>query len=123
MGVLAALLTAYGCASLRDVLSDAGTLPDFFKALFRVDVSYAQVVPIAVFIAVMALTLWFLNWPRFADFLIDTELEMGKVAWPARKAVVASSVVVIVTMVVMGVMLYGIDVALLFVLRRLIKLY
>jgi len=104
-GVLLALLSAYGCRSLSWVLADAGAMPTFLG----VTVTWAQVVPVAVFFVVMAAGVYALNHPRVADFLIETETEMGKVNWPSRRTVVASSVVVIVVVLIMAGCLYGID--------------
>jgi preprotein translocase subunit SecE len=62
---------------------------------------------------VAAVGLWLcfrlVNMPRFADFLIAVEAEMTKVSWPTRKELFRGSVVVIVTIVVLGFLLYGFD--------------
>ena len=118
-GALLALLTLYGCSALSAALYDAGALPWRFMGQVY---TYSQVVPIAVFIAVMVGLVWFLNWPRFAEFLIETEIEMRRVAWPSRASVLSSSLVVIVTVVLMSFLLFGIDRLLLFVLK-LMKFY
>ena len=118
-GVLLGLLTAYGCASLKRALVDAGTLPAFILKLFLGHpVTYGDVLPIIVFVFVMAAVAWMLNFPKFADFLIETEIEMSRVAWPTRTTVVGSSVVVIVTVVVMSVLLYAVDWGLLYILKK-----
>ena len=117
-GVLMALLAAYGCQALSGTLSDAG---EFFS-LFGNPVYYFQAVPLIVFLVLVVATVWLLNWPKFADFLIETEIEMGRVAWPTRRAVVGSSVVVIVTVLIMSFFLYGVDRLLLWLLQ-LVKLY
>ena len=44
-----------------------------------------------------------------AVFLIDTQSELAKVSWPARKELIASSIVVIVFAVIIGVYIFGID--------------
>lgn len=54
------------------------------------------------------------NYPRLIDFLQETEVEMTKVAWSNRKEVVGSSVVVVVTVVILGVWIFFVD----FVLNR-----
>lgn len=123
-GVLLALLTLYGCQSLTVTLEgSAGMLPEWTKPLFLGRaMAYSQVVPIAVFIAVAAFIVWLLNYPKMADFLIDTELEMGRVAWPSRKTVVASSTVVVVTVIVMSFVLFGID-QVIIQLFKLLRIY
>ncbi len=49
------------------------------------------------------------NFPRFADFLIAVEAEMNKVSWPTRGELVRSSLVVLFTIFVLAVVLFGYD--------------
>jgi len=62
------------------------------------------------------LNAWFcyrtVNFPRFADFLIQVEAEMRKVSWPGKSELVRSSLVVIVVMFMFTVLLFGYDIAL-----------
>jgi preprotein translocase subunit SecE len=51
-----------------------------------------------------------INFEKFAEFLIATETEVEKVHWPDRQHVQRASVVVIVTMLLMGGMLFLFDV-------------
>jgi len=51
----------------------------------------------------------FLNRERSADFLIETEGELRKVSWPARKEYVGSSVVVLVVVLVVSLFLTAVD--------------
>lgn len=61
-------------------------------------------------IGVFGTLIWYLlNKPRIADFLIATEAEMKKVAWPTRKEVVGATVVVIVGTLFLTLLLFGID--------------
>ena len=64
--------------------------------------------------AVAVLGCWFafrvIHYEKFADFLIATETEVEKVHWPDRQHVHRASVVVIVTMLMMGAMLFIFDV-------------
>jgi len=116
-GVLLALMAVYGVGALK------GYLPN--RPIFAVggqSFTWALVVPAALFIVLAAAVLVLLNWPRFADFLIETETEMKKVDWPARRSVVVSSVVVVVTVVVMSLFLYAVDYAV-YKFLKLIKLY
>lgn len=46
---------------------------------------------------------------RFAEFLIATESEVDKVHWPDRKHIHRATVVVVVTMLLMGAMLFVFD--------------
>jgi len=42
-------------------------------------------------------------------FLIETQAELQKVSWPARKELIGSSIVVIVFAVIIGAYIFGID--------------
>lgn len=64
--------------------------------------------------AVAVLGCWFafrvIHYEKFAEFLIATETEVEKVHWPDRQHVHRASVVVIVTMLTMGALLFVFDV-------------
>jgi len=49
------------------------------------------------------------NMPAFADFLIATEAELNKVSWTTQKRLVQDTIVVLVTVVLMAVFLFGMD--------------
>ena len=49
------------------------------------------------------------NSKRAADFMIATEGEMKKVSWSSRKEIIGSTKVVIVTSLLMGVILFLVD--------------
>ena len=49
-------------------------------------------------------------WGRSRRFLSEVRNETGRVTWPSRKEVYATTVVVILTSVFFGVYLYGVDV-------------
>ncbi len=118
MGLLLAMWTAYGAHSLAGQLADVGGRIPVAGMTFTL----AQVIPVVLFVVAMLALLWLLNWRRFADFLIETEIEMRKVDWPARRTVVMSSVVVIVTVIVMSLFLYGVDYVV-YGLLKFIRLY
>jgi preprotein translocase SecE subunit len=65
-------------------------------------------------LVLLVLTLWFawrvVNVPTFADFLIATEAELNKVSWATRKQLVQDTIVVLVTVVLMTIFLFGADV-------------
>jgi len=50
------------------------------------------------------------NWPGFADFLIATEAEMNKVSWTTRKRLIQDTLVVLVTLFLMTVFLFVVDI-------------
>ena len=57
------------------------------------------------------------NYPRFADFLIDVEGEMAKVSWASADEIKRATAVVLVTMVTLSVVLFMYDFLWLRVLR------
>jgi preprotein translocase SecE subunit len=50
------------------------------------------------------------NWPVFADFLIATEAEMNKVSWTTRRRLVQDTIVVLVTVIMLTMFLFFIDI-------------
>jgi preprotein translocase SecE subunit len=50
-----------------------------------------------------------LNHPQRVDFLIETETELRKVAWPTRREYLGASVVVIVIVMLVALYLTGVD--------------
>lgn len=50
------------------------------------------------------------HYPPFADFLIDVEMELAKVNWPARGEVYRATVVVITVMFLLSMVLFAYDV-------------
>jgi preprotein translocase subunit SecE len=50
------------------------------------------------------------NWPPFADFLVNVEGEMNKVTWPTWDELKAASWVVIFTMLSLALLIFSIDV-------------
>ncbi len=60
------------------------------------------------------LGLWFgwrlVNVPAFADFLIATEAELNKVSWTTRKRLIQDTIVVLATVLLLTVFLFGVDV-------------
>lgn len=57
------------------------------------------------------------NYPPFADFLIDVEGEMTKVSWPSAGEIKRATVVVLVTMVTLSLVLFLYDLVWLRVLK------
>jgi preprotein translocase SecE subunit len=50
------------------------------------------------------------NWPVFADFLIATEAELNKVSWTTRRRLIQDTIVVLVTVLLMAVFLFVVDI-------------
>ena len=51
-------------------------------------------------------------WGRSRRFLAEVRNELGRVTWPSRKEVYATTLVVILTSIFFGIYLYGIDLVL-----------
>jgi preprotein translocase SecE subunit len=69
------------------------------------------------------LTIWFcyrlVNYPRFAEFLINTEAELAKVTWTTRKRLIRDTGVVLLTVLILAVFLYILDIMWVLILRAL----
>jgi len=91
------------------VISCYGTWALYQSFLAGEDVALSVVLPVGM----ASLGTWIayrvVNHDRFAEFLIATESEVDKVHWPDRKHVHRATVVVIVTMLLMGAMLFVFD--------------
>jgi preprotein translocase subunit SecE len=70
-----------------------------------------HILPVLVWVLLCSwITFWFVNSPAWAEFLIMTESEMRKVAWPSRREVVNSTKVVILLTLSLGGLLWIVDV-------------
>jgi preprotein translocase SecE subunit len=118
VGFLLAALIAYGCSSLRGYLRDV----TYGFSLGSQTFSLGQLIPAGIWLVCVVVIFVGLNYPKFADFLIETEIEMGRVIWPTRRSVISSSIVVILTTVLMSAILWGVD-SLLYSLLKLVKIY
>lgn len=62
-----------------------------------------------VILALVLLAYFCFRHQRVSNFLIDTESEMRKVSWPTVNEVGASSLVVIIVIVILGIYLFFVD--------------
>jgi preprotein translocase SecE subunit len=67
---------------------------------------------VGIFATVMLVVFLLLNREKWADFLIDTEGEIKKVSWPARKEYLGSSMVVVLVVAVVSIFLHFVDLGL-----------
>lgn len=103
-----AVLIFYGCYSLRAEL--AGTwaalrapIGDIVIPVLGIELSPAFLIVTAIFGTGLFLLYRWLEKPKNADLLIDTEGELKKVTWPTGPEVVNSSMIVIVSvLIIMG---------------------
>jgi preprotein translocase subunit SecE len=101
----------YGCVALyRFVTAGWWTNILFEFPVADMPIRIAHGVSIAVFaLGALGCYVLALNRPRVADFLIEVESEMYKVAWPSSAEWRGSSVVVIVSILLMGAFLFAVD--------------
>jgi len=74
--------------------------------LFKLNIT----VPLLILVAGAWFALRIVNWPTFADFLIATEAEMNKVSWTTRKRLIQDTIVVLVTVALMTIFLFVVDI-------------
>lgn len=96
-GALIAAIAILGAVSLRNSFLIGSTQA----------VEYG--VPIAMSLAGCWIAFRVIHHPSFAEFLISTESEVEKVHWPDRPHVHRATVVVLVTMLLMGALLFVFD--------------
>jgi len=64
---------------------------------------------LAVFLTVMFAVFQIMNQDKAAEFLIETEGEIKKVSWPARKEYLGSASVVVLVVAIISIFLYVVD--------------
>jgi len=67
---------------------------------------------VAVFLTMMSAVYLVLNREKSADFLIETEGEIKKVSWPARKEYMGSAAIVVLVVAVVSMFLHYVDLGL-----------
>ncbi len=83
-----------------------------FYQTFLVDqytVTVAFTVPVVIGVVLAWILFRILHYPPFAEFLIATEAEMNKVSWTNWNELKRATAVVLVTVLVMSVFLFGVD--------------
>ncbi len=73
----------------------------------------SQTAKLGIPVALLAVAGWLLyrmvQYPPFVEFLIATEAEMNKVSWTSRADLYRATTVVLVTVTLMSVFLFGVD--------------
>ena len=114
------VLIFYGCTSLRGEL--VGRWPNSLgRALIEsvpevpvlgLQLNTALLIVLVLFVSGVLLLRRWVETPKNADLLIETEAELRKVTWPTVKEVVSSSIVVILSVIFLMAFLAGADVVL-----------
>jgi preprotein translocase SecE subunit len=115
-------LVAYGCfGGLRYVVDGwTGSRPWLQQFPLLGKFGVGEAVALAV-VAVAGLILYrWLNTPKVADLLIDTEGELRKVTWPNAKDTWTGTIAVAITVIVLLVFLFTTDIVLTWSLKRLL---
>jgi len=111
IGIAIAVILLYGCHSLWGWLPTEGVwgqkLFDFGDDQFAVTPGLA--ISLGLALAFLFGTFRLINYPRFVDFLIDTENELKKVSWASRRQVISESIVVLATVIIIGVYVFLVD--------------
>ncbi len=66
-------------------------------------------IPLLITVAAAWVIYRLVNYPRFAEFLISVEAEMGKVSWAGKEELKRATIVVLSTMLFLGVILFVYD--------------
>lgn len=72
-------------------------------------------------VVAVVLALLIKNWKKIKQFILEVRAELGKVAWSTRQELMASTLVVIVVTVILGVFIGFIDILLSKLLSLLFK--
>lgn len=97
----------------REALPERVALAGMYGVVEQASIPILPSVRYTLPLLLVVLSLWLawrvVNMPAFADFLIATEAELNKVSWTSQKRLFQDTVVVLVTVVLMSVFLFGTD--------------
>lgn len=117
------VMVLWGCVNLYHAFPPGGMYEILAGPvdLFGVELSVTPMLLISggVFVVFALALYFFFNWPKMAEFLIETEGELKRVSWPERKEYMGASVAVVVLVVFIVVYLYAVDIGLTYVLTNL----
>ena len=113
------VLLLYGAMSAHDFLAMGWwmePLPGIGEVLSEDFPISPRTILATVMVLVSAFATYYLcNHERYVDFLIDTEAELAKVTWPTKPEVQSSTAIVILVTVLLGIYIFLVDSALIFV--------
>jgi preprotein translocase SecE subunit len=113
-------LWGYGCYRFAEALWDLGfSWASWLRTqlveelpLVEWPLTPAKIIAVVTFLLGLAALQAFLNRPKVAETLIETEAELRKVTWPTTKDTVQSSVVVLLTVLILLGLMAGFDIIL-----------
>jgi preprotein translocase SecE subunit len=114
----------FGCRFLHGMMIRSSSLRapinDIRIPVVGVDLSPAFIVSMLIFCAGVFTVYRWQQRPKVADLLIDTEAELKRVSWPKGEEVWNASVVVVVSVAILGALLAMADIFLFRLMRYLI---
>jgi preprotein translocase SecE subunit len=113
-GLTLAALFLWGAYSFHEWLPESWRNDPISKALqeslgSEFVLTWGVIASTALAIAFLYGIFWLINWPKWVDFLVETEAELKKVSWASRRQVVTESLVVVMTVLILGAYIFGID--------------
>ncbi len=122
MGVALGILALFASIALYGALIDLPNIAENARIpLVDIDLSWGIVCAFALFVFLGFLVCVFVagletgikpldnGGKKTVEFLIDTQGELQKVSWPTRYELVGSTAVVLVSVVVIGIFVLGVD--------------
>lgn len=76
------------------------------------------IMPVLLTMVLLVFAWRLVNVPAFADFLIATEAEINKVSWTTRRRLIQDTIVVLVTVLLMTLFLFAVDILWVLILRN-----
>src|SRR5262245_391157 len=110
---LASALAFFGARSLWQFLSFGWALKSFGSGdipIVHLKLTPGLLIAAVVFVAAEVAIWTYLNKPKLADHLIETEAELRRVTWPSLADTFTSSMVVFATVIVFVIYFAGLDV-------------
>lgn len=104
-GKLARLWTAIGLGTI----AAAGLFQAYNYYFSELAIIPQYLTPTLIGIALAWLIWRIVEYPPFGDFLIATEAEMNKVSWTSKADLIRATIVVLVTVVLLSLFLFGVD--------------
>lgn len=98
--------STWGAISLAFVLASQAL---YHSVLYELGTTVAYWIVGAIVVAGVWIGFRVVNYSVFAEFLIDVESEMAKVTWPSWAELQRATVVVLGTMFVFSILLFGYD--------------
>ncbi len=112
-----AVIAVFGAVALHSLPGEiegrwfAGLLGLWSRTLLGVEFTLRPVLfpAVGLFLGLMVAFHVFINRPKSAEFLIETQGEMKRVSWPTRREWIGSTIVVVVLVFILSMFLFAVD--------------